>query len=134
MWYSAIELLNLFGFAVGSMSLTIAIFYGFFVNVHNKNIDQSNKLAKAINTLYAELKEQHEHLLQIDSKLRDQAEDLEALQIKVDVSEAFGIDKMKVLTSWLEKLRNPYDGLEGREGNEEVDGDKERNTSEPCPV
>lgn len=80
MFYSLLNLLNLFGFAVGSMSLTVAIFYSFFVNLHHKNLDQANKLAKAINTVYAEVKEQHEHLLQMQSQMNEHTHQIEQLQ------------------------------------------------------
>jgi hypothetical protein len=74
---SLLDLLNLFGFSVGSISLTIAIFYGFFVNIHNKNLDQSNKFAKAINTLYAEIKDHHDQLRKLQGHM-------ESLQGKID--------------------------------------------------
>lgn len=80
---SALEMLNLFGFAVGSMSLTVAIFYGFFVNLHNRNLDQSNKLANAINTLYAELQAQRESLLQFKTTLSETQTDLAQVQTEI---------------------------------------------------
>ncbi len=74
-----IDLLNLFGFAVGSMSLTVAIFYGFFVNLHKKNIDQSNKFANAINLLYAEIKEQRNQLTELQGQLVSLQEKIDPL-------------------------------------------------------
>jgi hypothetical protein len=71
---NAIDVINLCGFVVGSMSFTIAIFYGLFWNMHYKNIDQSNKFAKAINTLYAEVKG---HTQEIET-LRKRLEGLQA--------------------------------------------------------
>ncbi len=53
------------------MSLTVAIFYGFFVNLHNRNLDQSKKFANAINLLYAEVKTQKEQLNHLQEKLEN---------------------------------------------------------------
>jgi CII-binding regulator of phage lambda lysogenization HflD len=70
---SFLDLLNLFGFSVGSMIITCAIFYSAYSNIHDKNNKNTHILYFAVNNVQTKLKQQQE----VIDKLKIQITDIE---------------------------------------------------------
>jgi hypothetical protein len=65
------DLANLFWIYTGSLSLTVAIFYVFFVKAHNKNMEHTLSIVKTINVLYAEVTDHNSHIREIKERIKD---------------------------------------------------------------
>lgn len=66
MTFSALDLFNIFGFSVGSLAITAAVFYGFFANIQEKNWKQNAKLSQQIVEIREQVKEQQKIIKELE--------------------------------------------------------------------
>lgn len=69
MIFSALDLLNIFGFSVGSLAITAAVFYGFFANIQEKTWKQNSKLSQQIFYICEKVNEQRKIIKELEEEI-----------------------------------------------------------------
>ncbi len=77
---TALDLFNLFGFSVASLSITVALFYGVFVKTQEKSWRISYGVSQEVKALREYLEDMHLQVMEQEEIIKQQDETIKKIQ------------------------------------------------------